>query len=360
MILTIIAFIITLSLLVIAHEFGHFVVAKKVNVKVEEFAIGFPPKLFGFKRGETEYSVNAFPVGGYVKMLGELEHSRSPRAFENQKPGKRFAIAVAGVIMNILLAWVILSIGFTVGMSPLVSEPGQIPGEIISKNIVIAAVEGGSPADQAGIKENDKLISMTSGTTTVEFDSVKQVSSFTKTYANKKIEVKVENDAGVFQKEIVLSSDTEQPLGVAVVDKSIVRVPWYKAPYVGLRETVKITELTINFLGGFFANLFSTGQMSDSVGGPIAIYVYTGLAVKAGIMTLLQFIALLSVNLAIVNILPFPSLDGGRILFIILEKIFGKKVIKEKAENIIHTVGFALLILLILAVTYKDIVNIFK
>ena len=128
MALTIITFIIVLSLLVIAHEFGHFIVAKRTGIKVEEFAIGFPPRIWSKKRGETEYIINAIPLGGYVKMLGEVEKSSDPRAFENQSRIVRFSVAVAGVVMNIVLAWIILSIGFMVGMSPIVSNYRDIPG----------------------------------------------------------------------------------------------------------------------------------------------------------------------------------------------------------------------------------------
>jgi len=359
MILTIIAFIIVLGILVLAHEFGHFIMAKRSNVKVEEFAIGFPPRIFSLKRGETNYTINAIPIGGYVKMLGELEHSKSPRAFENQGPGKRFSIAVAGVVMNIILAWFILTLGFAIGMSPLVSPASDIPGKKLSNEIIIAGIEKGSPAEKADIKPGDTLLSASYNGSVTNFDSAESVIGFTSSHQNEKINVQIKRDDNQIEKEVILSQDKEQPLGLALVDKSVVRATWYKAPYVALRETYRIAELTWAFFGSFFKNLFASGSVSDEVGGPVAIYVYTGFAVKAGIMALLQFVALLSVNLALINILPFPSLDGGRIVFIILERIFGKKIIRERVENIIHTVGFALLILLILSITYKDITRLF-
>lgn len=359
MILTIIAFIIVLSILVLAHEFGHFITAKKSNVKVEEFAIGFPPRLFSIKRGETNYTINAIPIGGYVKMLGELEHSSSARAFENQKPLKRFIIAVSGVLMNLLLAWFVLAIGFSVGMSPLVSSPDSIPGKRLSSEILIAGIQKDSPADKADIKPGDVLNGISYKGEVAQFDSADEVIAFTSSHVNEEINVQIQRDGNTFEKSVMLSSDEDQPLGLGLIDRSIIRVPWYKAPYVALRETYQITKLTIDFLGGFFKNIFTQGSVSDEVGGPVAIYVYTGLAVKAGIMAVLQFIAILSVNLALINILPFPSLDGGRIIFILLEKIFGKKVVKEKVENIIHTIGFAVLIILIISITYKDITKLF-
>ncbi len=355
MFLTIIAFIVVLGILVIVHELGHFIAAKKANVKVEEFAIGFPPRIYSKKKGETQYSINLIPLGGYVKMLGELEASNDKRAFENQKPGKRFIISIAGVVMNLVLAWLLLTIGFMVGMSPIVSTADSIPGKKLSSEIIIADIAKDSPAEAASLEPNDVALKGIFGEEVVEFKSAQDLSAFTSNHKNQSVYIVVKRENQEIKKEVFLSGKNEAPLGVSIVEKSVVRVPWYKAPYVALRETYDITKLTGQFLTGFFKNLLSKGQVSEEVGGPVAIYVYTGLAVKAGAMVLLQFVALLSINLALINILPFPALDGGRILFILLEKLFGKKIVKEKIENIIHTAGFALLILLIIAITYRDI-----
>jgi regulator of sigma E protease len=259
--------------------------------------------------------------------------------------------------MNLVLAWIILFIGFSIGMSPIVSDAKSIPGKRLSNKIVVANVVSGSPAEEAGIKAGDTLLSMSQSGDPVVFDDSEEVINFTGPRLGQEIKIQLKDDKGSFEKTAKLSEDEEAPLGLEMIDETIIRVPVYKAPYYALRETYKITELTGKFFGNFFATLFTSGKVNEGVGGPVAIYVYTGFAVEAGIMILLQFIAILSVNLALVNILPFPSLDGGRIVFIILERIFGKKIVKEKVENIIHTVGFALLILLIIAVTYRDIVT---
>jgi regulator of sigma E protease len=359
MILTIVIFLLVIGILIVVHEFGHYVMAKKTGVKVEEFAIGFPPRIFSTKRGETEYSINALPLGGYVRMLGELEHSTDKRAFENQTPGKRFSIAVAGVVMNLLLAWVILTIGFAVGMSPVVSSAKSIPGKILSSEVIIAGFEKDSPAEKAGLLARDILISGEVGGQKTLFNSVDDLLAFTKSHKGQTIVLTYKRDNSTAQKSITESNNDSAPLGVAIVEKSIVRVPWYKAPYVALHETYEIIKLTVNFFGGFIKKLFVSREIEQGVGGPVAIYVYTGLAVKAGAMVLLQFIALLSINLAFINILPFPALDGGRLVFILLEKIFGKRVVKEKVENTIHLVGYGLLILLIVAITYRDVLNLF-
>lgn len=360
MILTLIVFLIILGLLVIVHEFGHFVVAKKTGVKVLEFAIGFPPRLFAKKRGETTYSINAVPLGGYVKMLGELEHSADKRAFENQKPGVRFWISISGVIMNLILAWVLLTIGFAVGMAPLVSSPESIPGEKVKQEVMIADVLAGSPAEKAGLKSKDIVLKINDGSQDTVIASSVELTSYDLAHRGQSVSLSIKRDDQVLVSNILLNNTETEQLGVALIDNTIVRVVWYQAPVVALRETVEVVKLTGQFLGSFFVNLFSHGKVAEGVGGPVAIYTYTGLAVSAGIMVLLQFVALLSINLALVNILPFPALDGGRIVFIILEKIYRKKVVRENIENIIHTVGFALLILLMLAVTYKDIIKLVK
>ncbi len=358
MILTIIIFLLVIGVLILVHEFGHFIMAKKIGVKVEEFAIGFPPRLFSIKRGETEYSINLIPLGGYVKMLGELEHSSDKRAFENQTPGKRFVIAIAGVLMNVILAWVILTIGFAVGMSPVVSSPDSIPGKKLSSEIIIAGFEKDSPAEKAGLAGGDIVLGASVGNNSADFNSIKDLQNFSAQHKGEKVTIKYKRDNKVDQKE-VLELSNDAPLGVVIVEKSIIKVPWYKAPYVALHETYEIVKLTFSFFGDLVRKLFSTGKVEEGVGGPVAIYVYTGLAIKAGVMVLLQFVALLSINLAVINILPFPALDGGRLVFIVLEKLFRKRVIKEKVENIIHMVGYALLILLIVAITYRDVANLF-
>ena len=357
MFLTIIVFIIVLGVLILVHELGHFIVAKITGVKVEEFAIGFPPRLFTYRRGETNYSINAIPLGGYVKMLGELEHSKDSRAFENKKPSIRFWISIAGVLMNLLLAWLILTIGFAVGMSPIVSAPESLPGNKISEEIIVADVMSGSPAAQADLKQKDviKNIIDSSGKTT-SFNSMREFTDYTASHKGQKITLDVKRGDKELAKEVTISDKDNAPLGVAVIERALVRVPWYKAPYVALRETIQVLKLTFRFLGTMVATLFTTGKVSEGVGGPVAIYAYTGLAVKAGLMVILQFIAILSINLALINILPFPALDGGRLVFILLEKIFRRRVLRESVENVIHTVGFAVLIILMVLITYHDIV----
>jgi regulator of sigma E protease len=361
MILTTILFILILGILVFVHEIGHFIAAKIGGIKVEEFAFGFPPRLWSKKRGETFYSINAIPIGGYVKMLGESEESQSPKSFSRKKPFVRAAVSVAGVLMNLILAWLILTFGFAFGMSPLVSTPDSIPGKKLTTSIIVAGVEDKTPAFDAGLKSGDVLIKATAvGENEVIFTNPESVINYTKSHLDKKIEIVFKRDNQEKNVSATLSSNREAPLGVSVVENSKIQTAWYIAPVVAFREIIRIIDINFVFLKGFFAQLLSQGEISKEVGGPVAIYVFTGMAAKAGAMVVLQFVAILSISLALINIMPFPALDGGRLLFIILEKIFRRKVIKESIENIIHAIGFVLILLFAALVTYKDIINLIK
>jgi len=357
MFLTIIAFIIVLGILILAHESGHFIIAKLSGVKVLEFAIGFPPRIFSFKRHETKYTIGLLPLGGYVQMLGEEKVSKDPRSFNRQKPLSRLAISIAGVLMNLILAWLILTIGFSIGMTPLASSPDQIPGTRLSEKIYIAEVSKDSPAEKSGLYSGDTIISGETSAGKTVFKSAQSVTDFTAENSGKEVTFEIGRDNQVLSKKVTLGTESGAQSGIAMVDQVVIRVPWYKAPVVAFQETYRMFGFMFDFLRQFFGKLFFAGQISDSVGGPVAIFDMSGAAARAGAMIFFQFIAMLSVNLAIINILPFPALDGGRALFILLEKIFGKRIVKEEIENIIHTVGFALLILLILAITYKDILR---
>ena len=357
-IITTLVFIFVLGLLIFVHEIGHFVAAKVGKIKVEEFAFGFPPRIWSRKRGETHYAINSIPIGGYVKMLGESEESDSPRSFSKKKPLTRSLVSIAGVLMNLILAWLILTIGFAFGMSPLVSNPSTIPGKTLSSSVIIAGVENDSIAAKIGLQQGDELIRGHGvGETDATFVTSQDLVNFTKSHSGKMIALVYKRGGKQSAISANLPANSDALLGVAVVENSVIRTSWYLAPIVAFREIIRIIGINFVFLGNFFKQLFTTGVVSKEVGGPVAIYVFTGMAVRAGAMVVLQFIAILSVSLALINILPFPALDGGRLLFIILEKIFRRKVVADNIENIIHTIGFALILLLAAVVTYKDIIN---
>jgi len=356
-ILTIIAFILVLGILIIAHESGHFVAAKLSKIKVLEFAVGFPPRLLSFRKKETKYTIGALPLGGYVKMLGEEDVSQDPRSFGRAKPWKRLMVSIAGVIMNVVLAWIILTIGFAVGMSSIATDPASIPGKVLKSEVVLAGIEKDSAAEKADLKAGDILESGSINGAVTKFLTSAQFDAYSSQNVGKTVGLVVKRDNNELTKTITFSGQKDEALGVAIADNTVIRVVWYRAPIVALRETYSILKVTAQFFQDFVHTIFKTGKVSQNVGGPVAIYVYTGMAVKAGWMIFIQYVALLSINLAFINILPFPALDGGRALFIILESIFRRRVVKEEIENIIHFAGFIVLMLLVILITYRDVIH---
>ena len=349
-VLTLIAFLLILGLLIFVHEAGHFTAAKLSGVKVEEFAFGFPPRLVCKKKGDTNYCINLFPVGGYVKMLGEDEESKSPRAFSNQKARYRLFIVVAGVIMNFILGGVLLSIGYGIGMSPISLNDADFAGTNKVNQVFIAQVNDNSPAQAAGLKKGDVV---------QDFTNIEDFSSFTKSNLSKSISVDILRDDKPVQVTINVSDNSSAPIGVGLMDVAKVKLSFFPAIYYGFKDMILTSKNVVVALYLIVVGLFKTGKVGDAVSGPVGIFNVTGQAVRLGFIYILQLAALLSINLAIINILPFPGLDGSRALLIGLEGIFRKKVITSEVESLIHTIGFVILILLILLVTFKDILALF-
>ena len=352
MIIAIITFIIILGLLVFVHEFGHFIVAKKMGVKVEEFAFGFPPRLWSIKKGDTTYSINLIPLGGYVKMLGEEDGSNQPDSFNRKSVWARIAIVVAGVIMNFILAIVLMTIGFSIGMTPLVSDPATMAGAKESK-VMITFVQPGSPAAGAGLEANNILNG---------FASTSDLQKFTKDNLGKEVNLSVLKNNQTKNVTVKLSENTQSPLGVVIVSITKVKQPVWQAFLTSIKETGLAVSTLFSFLADIIKNVFTTGSAgaaAEGVVGPVGLFNFTAQAIKVGWIYVLQLVILLSINLGIINILPFPALDGGKVLFLALEGLFKKKVVRAEIENIIHLVGFALLILLFIAITFKDVRSFF-
>ena len=350
MILTIIVFIVILGLLIFVHEAGHFLIAKLTKVKVEEFAFGFPPRIFSKVKGETRYSINAIPLGGYVKLFGEEEQMKEKGSFMSKPVSIRIAIVVAGVVMNFILAIILMTIGFSIGMTPLVSDPATMAGQKDSK-VMVSFVEPDSSAAKAGI---------TSGNILDGFASPSDLQNFTHKYAGQPVSVSVESSGQVKDLKITLSNDQEAPLGVGVISITKVKQPVWQALWTSIIEIGKVIATLFVFLWDILKNIFTTGKagpQAEGVMGPVGLFNFTGEAIKIGWIYVLQLVALLSINLGIINILPFPALDGGKLLFLGLEGIFRRRVIRQEIENIIHMIGFAFLILLIIFITYRDILH---
>lgn len=351
-IVAILIFIFILGLLVFVHEFGHFVMAKRAGMKVEEFGFGFPPRIFGIKRGETVYSINLIPLGGFVKILGEDGSSEDTRAFSRGTFWDRFAVLVAGVVMNFILGWFLIFLGLAFLGTP--TQIGQaLPGspKITEEKLSIVAVQAGSPADTAGFKAGDVILKVDGR----EFDTVEAVVAYTKSRAGEKVVYELGRGNESVSREVIPRVNPPQgsgPVGFAPAKIGTITYPIHEAFAFSLQAFFgKVWGILMAF-GLLFKGLFTTGKVIEGLSGPVGIAVLTLDLTRLGVVYLLQLAATLSINLAILNAVPFPALDGGRILFLVIEKIRGVKSIKY--EQIANTVGFLLLLLLMVAVTFKD------
>ncbi|MBU2036885.1 site-2 protease family protein [Patescibacteria group bacterium] len=357
--LAVIVFIIILGLLVFVHELGHFLAAKKTGMRVEEFGFGFPPRLVSVKKGETIYSLNLIPLGGFVKIFGEDgEEKKSTHSFAAKPIWQRAAVLLAGVTMNIGLAIALLSLGYMIGLPVGVDDNFTVS----NAQVQITEVAPASPAEKAGIKIGDIILGASSASG--QLANVEQVVEFQNYIAlNKGQEIVVLLKRGQADRQVALTPRIEAPLNEGAMGVGLVRVakiswPWYRAIWEGAKETFILIWLIISSLGYLIWQFFSTGHGAGQVVGPVGIFSITGQAAQMGFIYLLQLTAFLTVNLAIINALPFPALDGGRVLFLIIEKIKGSPV-SETVEKAIHTAGFAFLILLMVVITLKDIVRLF-
>jgi regulator of sigma E protease len=360
MLLTIIVFLVILSILVLIHEAGHYLTARFFNIKVEEFGFGLPPRAFGRKIGETIYSINWLPIGGFVKLYGEDEAGAGrvgkpkveekstkedeSRAFYSRPVWQRFIVVFAGVFMNFILAVGIVSILFS-----FVGVPTP------AKHVLIGEVIKGSPAESAGLKAGYVIEKIGQE----EVDDPAELVAITKENLGEEIILTVTTDKGVTDTLTVVPReeypDNQGPLGIAISPNfETKKYPIWQAPFVGTREVLNQTGLILQGLSNTVVQLVTQGQVPRDVAGPVGIAQITGTIITIGPSAVLSFMALLSLNLAIINVLPIPALDGGRLMFIIYEGITRRKV-SPRAESIAHTIGMAFLLGLIALITLNDI-----
>jgi len=351
--LTIIAFILILGLIIFCHELGHFLVAKRAGMRVDEFGFGFPPRIVGWKRGNTVYSLNWIPLGGFVRIKGENgEEAWDADSFGAKSWLRRSAVLLAGVTMNVMLAFALFTGGYLLGVpQALDSLPA---GAIVSGHSNKAGlVLSGSPAEKGGLQSGDTLIALNGAAVTGSEELRSAIRS-----GEGGISVRVQRDGAEKELQLVptvLAETKSRGIGVELIDVGTVRYPWYLAPLRGIETTVVVIGNICVSFWQLIVGLFM-GQVAPEVSGPVGIAVVTSQAVKIGFRYLIEFTALLSLNLAVLNAIPFPALDGGRFLFLIIEALRGRAV-SRKIEGIAHQVGFAVLMLLILAVTYRDLVR---
>lgn len=356
MFVAVVVFILIFSLLVLAHEWGHYYSAKRVGIKVEEFGLGLPPRMAGIKRGETIYSINWIPFGGFVKYTEGDESSTNKRAFINKSIWQRALVVVAGVLMNFFVAFVVLMIGFWASMPPLVTAPEQYvedPTKINSK-VIVLEIEEASPAEMAQLQLGDYII----GSGDVRFNSVDDFKVFLENKANQAVSFTVERSGEEVVLSITPKLNDEGNVVVGVwIDRAIEKVNyiWWKVPWLALQETVRLTGIIAVAIANFVFRLFTTASIPAELAGPVGIAKITADLLHLGWLKILQFMVFLSLNLAIINLVPFPALDGGRLLFIIIEALRGGRKLPQRIEGAIHSVGFMLLLLLLLVVTFRDI-----
>jgi len=355
---TILLFIAILAVLILVHEFGHFFVAKKSGAKVEEFGFGFPPRIWGIKRGETLYSINLLPIGGFVKIYGEDgEAKKDPRSFASQNIHTRFLIIVAGVAMNMLLAILLFSVGHFVGL-PQVLNGETLWADAENIRVRVTEVAKDSPAAHAAIQVGDTIAELHfNDEKLVGVQTISDVQNFITAHQSETITLVVQRAGESIAKELIPRENPpegEGAVGIAMVRTGEISYPFYLAPLKGIESTFFVTIGTLRAFGGIVADLVTTGSLRGELSGPVGIAVLTGQVQKMGFIFLLQFMALISINLAIINALPFPALDGGRLFFLGIEKIRGKPV-NQKYEKLAHAIGFALLISLMILITFRDI-----
>ncbi len=362
--MVIIIFIFILALLILIHELGHFIAAKKNGVKVEEFGLGFPPRILAKQIGETIYSLNIIPLGGFVKLYGEeyveadskLKNENPKlknKAFVYKKPWQKAVIIIAGVLGNFLLGWLLISYLFTQGI--------PVPTD----KVIIEKVQPGSPAQLAGLKEKDLISSLVPPNAPSSFIPLKSSNDFirlTKQYAGKEIQLLIKRENKQFVTKIIPRKKPpagQGPLGVVITSFAEKKYHWYQAPFFGLIEAFKITkQIVIEIVRTIYQFiLFQKPQVE--VAGPIGIASYTAKAITYGYTALMQFVALLSLNLAVINILPFPALDGGRLIFVLYEWVTKKRV-NQKIERYVNLIGIIILLSLAILVSINDMNKIIR
>ena len=356
-------FIAILFVLVFVHECGHFLVAKYFGIRVDEFGLGFPPRVARlWKRGDTEYTLNWIPFGGFVKIFGENPGDDitgdEKRSFIKKPKLIQAAVLVAGVVFNLLFAWMLLSFGFMVGMPA--SGSASTSAFVAPPRLTITNVTPESPASYAGFKSGDIIIGVGDEDTIISKDlDPRMVTEFILAHPEEAITISYERKGEDYDQKVTPHvTEGVARIGIAMDTIGTIRLPIHKAIYQGLLSTYGLTKDTIISFGHLIGGIFGGPSSGIAVSGPIGIAGMTRDAYQFGFMYLLFFMSILSINLAVINLIPFPALDGGRLLFLLIEKIRGKSI-NHKIVNLLNAVGFGLLILLMVVITYKDIARLF-
>lgn len=355
--MTIIIFLIVLAILIFVHELGHFLVARWCGIRVDTFALGFGPKIFSKTVGETKYSLNMIPFGGYVKIFGENPDDESingadkARSFVHKSKLQQIAVLVAGVVFNFIFACMLISLAFSIGVPASTESYSNYKDYMDAGHITITAINKGSPAEKAGLKVGDILL----------VNSTEELQKSIDASATNGIDIKYKRDGVDDSVKIIAEKgivEGKYAIGIAMDSVAILKLPIHKAILEGIRFTLH--SIVTTFIGIYDLILGSiVGKANlSSVTGPVGIAGLVSDAARLGFTYLIMFTAIISINLGVLNLIPFPALDGGRILFVIIESII-RRPMKPALANTLNAVGFVLLITLMIVVTYKDIVRLF-
>lgn len=353
MLITLFLFLLILGILVFVHELGHFWVARKNGIKVHEFAFGFKPRLISWKRGDTEYAINLLPFGGYVRLEGETENT-GKHSFTAAPPLTKVKVLVAGVTMNILFAWLALTLAYWLGSTPLTNTFANHRFVETRGTITISSITPDSPAAAAGWQVGDLVTTSSSQTIT----SAGQFIKLAKTNAGTLMPVTLLRADQTIETNItprVNPPAGQGALGITLAEDITASAPFFAAPLVALSELWHYVALTFSGLGQIGRDLLFHQKVSEEVSGLVGVGVATGVVRRIGVGAVLQFMSLISVNLALINMVPIPPLDGGHVLFVALEA-WRKKTL-DTVRHYVTLAGFGALVLFALIVTYKDIVR---
>lgn len=387
---TILIAIAVFAVLIISHEWGHFIAARRNGIRVDEFGFGFPPRLGGLRllrrksnadqklplkkwqwvlgskeiteevRDEnyeygTLYSFNLLPLGGFVKIKGEnsLESDVNDKdSFFTKKAWQKALVLCAGVAMNIAVAFVLIAVGMMVGLPQDIGNMEDV-SRVKDRKINVLEVMNGRPAEAAGIKAGDAIVKVDD----LDRPRIKSMQEYADEHRDTPIVITVEREKELktFTVTPTAASGTlKAGIGVGIIETGTVRYPWYEAIYKGFITTFKLLGAIIVAFYDLIKNLVTGQGVGEGVSGPVGVVKMTGQVARMGFIYLLQFTAMLSLNLAVLNILPIPALDGGRLLFVIISTII-RRPVTPKIEQTAHVIGFCLLMLLVILVTGRDL-----
>ncbi len=371
--MSILLFLGVLIVLIVVHELGHFLAAKMFNIKIEEFGVGYPPRALKLgKIGETVYTLNWIPFGGFVKIFGESLGEDVPeelrkRALVTQKRWKQAVVFAAGVVFNVIFAWILFSASYMMG-SPIVVDEKLVDrssGEIV---LAISGVLPSSPAYVAGLEPGDTITALSSSDNEIKNPLPSDVSKFISENAGQEVQVFYQRGSGdnitvgsveIIPSHGVLSDKKGTPaIGIQMVLISNERQSVWRSIILGADKTYRATIAIAVGTAKFLKSAVTGNADWQAVAGPIGIVNLVGDASSLGLIHLINFTAMISINLAIINMIPIPALDGGRLLFVAIESITRRKI-NSSVAGVLNMIGFGSIILLMLVITYNDIIRIF-